>query len=134
MTTPTRPHPGIVIVDDNHVVREAIAQLLEEHQLSVWKQTERAAEALASVIQEQPDLAVVDLSLEGSLPLVKALRDQGIPVVVCSSLEGPEYAKKALAAGARAYVAKRDAGQALVRTIHDVLEGWVLISPRAADE
>jgi len=134
MSIPARLHPGIVIVDDNRVVREAIVQLLEEHQLSVWKQADRAAEALACVIQEQPDLAVVDLSLEGSLPLVTALRDQGIPVVVCSSQEGPEYAKKALAAGARAYVAKRDVGQALVRTIHDVLEGWVLISPRAADE
>ncbi|MHB9134133.1 MAG: response regulator [Armatimonadota bacterium] len=134
MTSATHHHPGIVIVDDNRAVREAIVALLEEHQLSVWIQTDRAAEALACVIQERPDLAVVDLSLEDSLPLVMALRDQGIPVVVCSSQEGPEYARKALAAGARAYVAKRDAGQALVRTIHDVLAGWVLISPRAADE
>ena len=134
MTSATYRHPGIVIVDDNRVVREALAQLLEEHQLSVWKQTDQATEALACVVQDQPDLAVVDLSLEDSLPLVTALRDRGIPVVVCSSQEGPEYARKALAAGARAYVAKRDVGQALVRTIHDVLDGWVLISPRAADE
>lgn len=134
MTSATHRHPGIVIVDDNRVVREAIAQLLEEHQLFVWTQVGHAAEALACVAREKPDLVVVDLSVKDSLPLVSALRDQGIPVVVCSSQEEPEYARKALAAGARAYVAKRDAGQALVRAIHDVLEGWVLISPRAADE
>jgi DNA-binding NarL/FixJ family response regulator len=122
-----------MIVDDHHAVREGLAQLLEEHQLAVRAQAGRAAEALACATRERPDLAVVDLSLEDSLSLVTALRDQGIPVVVCSSLEKPEYARKALAAGARAYVAKRDAGQALVRTIRDVLDGWVLISPRAAD-
>lgn len=133
MAPATHRHPGIVIIDDNRAVREAIAQLLEEHQLSVWKQADRAAEALACIIQERPDLAVVDLSMDGSLPLVTTLREQGIPVVVCSSHEDPECARKALAAGARAYVAKRDVSQALVRTIHDVLNGWVLISPRAAD-
>lgn len=47
VTSATHRHPGIVIVDDNRVVREAIAQLLEEHQFFVWQQMDRAAEALA---------------------------------------------------------------------------------------
>jgi CheY-like chemotaxis protein len=123
-----------MIVDDHQAAREAIAALLEEHQVAVWQQAERAEEALACVVQEKPDLVLVDLSIDNSLPLISALREQGIPVIVCSSQEGTEYARRALAAGARAYIAKRDVGQALVRTIHDVLNGWVLISPRAADE
>ena len=44
------------------------------------------------------------------------------------------YDKLILAAGARAYIAKRDVAQALVRAIRDVLNGWVLVSPRAANE
>jgi len=134
MTPPARLHPGILIVDDHRAVREALAQLLEDHDLAVLRQTDRAVEALACVAQEKPDLVLVDLSLADSLALVTALHEQGVLVVVCSSQEGPEYARKALAAGARAYVAKRDVSQALVRTIHDVLDGWVLISPRAADD
>lgn len=134
MSSPLHLHPGILIVDDHRAVREAIAELLEEHHLAVWGQAARADEALARVGQVKPELVLVDLSLGDSLALVTALHEQGVPVVVCSSQEGPEYARKALAAGARAYVAKRDVSQTLVRTIHDVLDGWVLISPRAADE
>lgn len=52
--------------------------------------------------QEKPDLVVLDLSLDDSLMLVHALHAQAIPVAVCSSHEEPEYARKALASGARA--------------------------------
>ncbi len=134
LTAPLNAYPGILIVDDHRAVREALVQLLEEHQLSVCAQTDRVADALASVARRKPDLALVDLSLDDSLRLVTALHEQGIPVVICSSEERPEYVRKALQAGARAYLAKRDVGQLLVRTIHDVLQGWVFISPHAAKE
>ena len=57
-----------------------------------------------------------------------------VPAVVCSSQEGPGCVRRALHAGARAYVAKRDVARALVRTLRDVLDGWVVISPRAAED
>jgi DNA-binding NarL/FixJ family response regulator len=81
-------------------------------------------------------VVLVDLSLgeDDGLSLVADLCRLGIPAIVCSTHEEPEYVRRALDAGARAYVAKRDAGQALARTIRCVLEGWVLISPRAADD
>jgi DNA-binding NarL/FixJ family response regulator len=136
MEMDSRPRPGIMLVDDHLVVREALAQLLTENGLAVTAQTGRRDEALRLVAAETPAVALVDLSLnqEESLALVADLHKLGILVIVCSSHEEPQYVRRAFRAGARAYVAKRDAGEALVRTVRDVLKGWVLVSPRAADD
>jgi len=48
-------------------------------------------------------------------------------------VEGEEHLRRALNAGARAYVAKGDTARNLPRILRDVLDGWVLISPRAAE-
>ena len=58
----------------------------------------------------------------------------GIPVLVCSTHEEPEYVRRALAAGARGYITKREAPRDLARAVRDVLRGWMLVSPRAADD
>jgi DNA-binding NarL/FixJ family response regulator len=54
-------------------------------------------------------------------------------VLVCSTYEDPGYVRRALAAGARGYITKREAPRELARTVRDVLEGWMLVSPRAAE-
>ena len=43
------------------------------------------------------------------------------------------YVRRALSAGARGYITKREAPRDLVRAVRDVLEGWTLVSPRAAE-
>jgi DNA-binding NarL/FixJ family response regulator len=136
MATPPRSSHGIMLVDDHPAVREALAQLLAENGLTVGAQAAGRDEALRLVGFETPGLALVDLSMgqDEGLALVADLHTLGIPVVVCSTHEEPAYVRRALDAGARAYVAKRDAGRALVRTVRDVLNGWMLISPRAADD
>lgn len=127
--------PGIIVVDNHPAVREAIAQLLEEHGLAVLAKADGRAEALALVALKRPDLVLVDLSLgsDSGLALVTDLHKLDIPSVVCSSGENSECVRRALEAGARAYVSKRDAAESLPRIIEDVLEGWILISPAAAD-
>lgn len=128
-------HPGVILVNDHRAVREALAALLEENGLVVCAQAAGCEEALGLVIEKKPELALVDLSLgaDDGLALVAELHHRGIPVVVCSSHEEPQYVRRAFDAGARAYVANRDAGRALVRTVRDVLDGWVVISPHAAN-
>jgi DNA-binding NarL/FixJ family response regulator len=124
----------VLLVDDHRAVREALAQLLEENGLFVCAQVGGRQEALRFTSVIQPDAALVDLSLgeEDGIVLVADLHRLGVAVVVCSSHEEPECVRRALSAGARGYVAKRDAGPALVRTLRDVMGGWVLISPGAA--
>jgi two-component system response regulator DevR len=136
MVLPAGSGFAVLLVDDHDPLREAVAQLLEESNLVVCAQARTRNEALRFASVVRPDVALVDLSLgdDEGLALVVELHDLGVPVVVCSSHEEPEHVRRALASGARAYVAKRDAGSGLVRTLHDVLAGWILISPRAAED
>lgn len=136
MATEPSPRPGIVLVDDHHVVCDALAQLLEEEGMDVWGRAGSRAEALACIAGQRPDLVLVDLSLgaDDGMALVTELSTLGILVAVCSSHEEPLYVQRALAAGARAYITKREATRELARAVRDVLKGWVLISPRAAED
>jgi two-component system response regulator DesR len=117
-------------------VRQALAELLEEEGIHVCAQAAGRDEVLRCVGLERPDAVLVDLSLgkDDGFVLVEDLHRRGIPVVVCSSHEDPEHVRRAIAAGARAYVTKREAGRALAHAIREALEGWVLISPRAAGD
>jgi DNA-binding NarL/FixJ family response regulator len=123
-------------VDYHRRVREALAALLESEGEAVCTQAGDRREALESATGEPPDVAMIDLSLDedDGLDVMADLRALGIPVIVCSVHEEPEHVRRALAAGARAYVTKREAGQGLAQAIREVLDGWVLISPRAADD
>lgn len=132
MSRPT--HPTVLLVDDHPAVRDAMAQLLEANNIAVCGQASGLEDAMALLDLRRPDLVLVDL-LPGDegLKLVGHLQSRGIPAVVCSSCRNTEYPRRALDAGARAYVAKEDAAQTLPRILRDVLNGWVLISPRAAE-
>ncbi len=136
MTMHPPSRPVILLVDNHPVVREALAKLLDGEGLGVSAQANGRKEALAQIASNRPDVALVDLSLDDGdgLDLVTDLHELGIPVLVCSTHEEPEYVKRALAAGARGYITKREANRDLARAVRDVLKGWLLISPRAADE
>ena len=85
--------------------------------------------------ERPPDVVLVDLSphTEDALELVAELCARNIPVLVCSMHEEPSYVRRALAAGARGYITKVEAPRDLARAVRDVLDGWMLVSPRAAD-
>ncbi len=125
----------ILLVDNHANVRQELALVLAEDGITECREAPGQTEALEIADTEPPDLALVDLSLgeEDGLALVSELRSRQIPVLVCSLHEEPRYVARALAAGARGYVTKREAPEDLARAVRDVLEGWVLISPRAAD-
>jgi len=122
-------------VDDHAAVRHGLALVLNEEGVGECREAVGREEALAVASREPLDLALVDLSpgTEDALALVAELCARNIPVLVCSMHEEPGYVRRALAAGARGYITKREAPRGLARAVHDVLEGWMLISPRAAE-
>ena len=71
--------------------------------------------------------------MRDALALIADLRALDVAVLVCSMHEEPGYVRRALAAGARGYLTKREAPRELARAVRDVLDGWMLISPRAAE-
>ncbi len=125
----------ILLVDDHAAVRRGLALALAEEGIGDCREVASREEALAAATHEPPDLALVDLSpgTEDALQLVAELCAFNIPVMVCSMHEEPSYIRRALAAGARGYVSKREPPRELARAVRDMLEGWMLISPRAAE-
>lgn len=128
------PTRTILLVDDHPEVRRGLAFLLEEANIGRCCEAEDRAEALAIAEHEHPDVAVIDYSLRevDAIGLLKELRELHIPTLVYSMHEKPFHVRHAMSAGAAGYVTKGESAE-IVRAIRDVLDGWILISPRAAE-
>ncbi len=141
MKAPTAPrHSGasqrihVLLVDDHPAVREGLALLLASEDVVVSGEAGGRAEALVCLEKRRPELAIVDLSLDGEdgMVLVACLHQQGIPVLVYSMHKDPRHVQAAVAAGALGYVTKRELHGVLVHAIHEVAAGRRFLSPIAA--
>jgi len=124
----------VLIVDDHAVFREGLVWILDhENDLSVCGKAEDSVEALRLAAQLKPDLALVDVSLEGmnGIDLTKALRSRfpRMRIVVLSMHQETLYAERALRAGANGYIMKRENGEELLGAIRHVLRGQSYVSP-----
>ena len=127
----------IFVVDDHPIVRGGLIQLIsEEADLEVCGQAGEAETALAEIEKLRPDLALVDISLEGrdGLDLLKdlQLRIKEMPVLVLSMHDELMYAERALRAGARGYIMKQEATEKLLDAIRKVLEGKIYVGEKLA--
>lgn len=125
------PHWRILIVDDHPIVRMGLAALIDaEPDLGVCGQTEDFHGALRAIDESAPDLVLIDLSLRESsgLELLKETTRRGIKAIVVSMHESPTWAERALAAGARGYVQKSEAGRNVVQAIRKVRAGRLYLS------
>src|SRR5205085_6735509 len=125
----------VFIVDDHPIVRQGLAQLINnEADLEVCGQGEDAYTSLRSIRQMKPDVALVDVSLKDSdgIELLKELRAQlpDLPVLILSMHDESLYAERALRAGARGYIMKQEAPQTLLAAIRKVLKGEVYVSDK----
>jgi len=134
MTLRSETKHRILVVDDHPLVRESLATLFN-HQpdMEVCGLAEDVAGALALVARVHPNVAIVDLALKASsgLDLIKELRlhHPAIHVLALSMHEERDYAERALRAGARAYIAKREATDRIVAAVRTVTRGELYASP-----
>src|SRR6516162_7039620 len=125
----------VFIVDDHPLVREGLANLInDQHDLIVCGDAEDSSQAIIGIVKAQPDVALIDISLEGEsgLELVKNLKSRFpfVGLIVLSMHDETLYAERALRAGARGYVMKREASKIVLASIRRVLEGGVYLSER----
>jgi DNA-binding NarL/FixJ family response regulator len=132
-TAPARKR--ILIVDDHPMMREGLAQLIEhEPDLCVCAQADNAAQTLAAIATQPPDLAVVDISLpdKSGLELIKDLQAMHpqLPLLVISMHDETLYAERVLRAGGRGYIMKQEGGKKLMEAIRQVLQGQIYVSEK----
>ncbi|WP_205697082.1 response regulator transcription factor [Conexibacter sp. SYSU D00693] len=124
----------VVLADDHEIVRDGLRLLLDgEEDLEVVAEAGTVPDALRYVRGHKPDVLVLDLNMPGgssldALPEVfEASPDTAVVVLTMQS--SPDYARKALRAGVRAYVLKEAAGGELVEAMHAAVSGRTYLTP-----
>ncbi|MHC4640359.1 MAG: response regulator [Planctomycetota bacterium] len=123
----------ILIVDDHTVVRQGLMLLInQEPDLEVCAEAENAAEALEIIEEQEVDLAIVDISLDGpnGIQLTERIKSQypTMPVLVLTMHDEALYVKRAFQAGAKGYVTKHEAADTIITAIRLMLSGKDYIS------
>ncbi len=123
----------ILIVDDHPIFRMGMRELLnQEEDFSVCAVAENIGQARKALREHQPDLAIVDISLseENGLDLVKeiAAGPCRLPVLVLSLHDESVWAERAIRAGARGYVMKKEASESVISAIRNILNGKIHVS------
>lgn len=135
MTPPIR----IVLVDDEHLIRSALATLLGlEDDIEVVGEAADTVRGAALVGELAPDVAVVDLQLPDADGLELCARiaetSPGTRCLVLTSHARPGYLKRALAQGVLGFLPKTTNATDLARAVRTVAEGRRAIDPELAAE
>jgi len=129
----------VAIVDDHPMMRDAFRDLLdEESDLEIVGESESIAEGVRLLEEREPDLMIVDISLEdgNGLELIKQARAllPGIRILVVSMHDERLYAERAIRAGALGYVSKHEPAEVILEGIRRVLSGRIFVSERMQDQ
>ena len=128
-----RAKKNVLIVDDHPLLRDGLAKVLNRQEdLAVCGEAGDARGALAALAKCRPDVAIVDLSLDdgNGLDLIKDIRarQKTLPILVLSMHHENLYAERAIRAGARGYVMKREPVGVVLAALRKVLGGHMALS------
>jgi two-component system, NarL family, response regulator FusR len=123
----------ILMVDDHPIVREGMALFLNaQTDLHLCCEAGNTEEAMASLAQCHPALAIVDIALHGEsgLDLIKLMRRRcpDLAILAMSLHEESIFAERALRAGANGYLMKHEATANILLAVRLVLSGGIYLS------
>jgi DNA-binding NarL/FixJ family response regulator len=127
----------VLLVDDHPLVREGLVNLISQQaDLQICGEAGNEPQALELIRTVRPDVAIVDISLEtgSGIELIKSIKAMfpAVTVLVLSMHDELLYAERALRAGARGYVMKREAAKKVIEAIRCVLAGQLYVSDKIA--
>jgi DNA-binding NarL/FixJ family response regulator len=119
---------SILIVDDNHLLRQALRLMFDsEPDFEVAREAENAEEAIGKAEELKPDLIVIDLSMPGmnGLEAVPILLNEvpNVILVLLTNYASYAMASPAREAGIHAVVSKNQAATHLMPTIRALFAG-----------
>jgi two-component system response regulator DesR len=127
----------LVLADDEHLVRGAIAALLGlEEDIEVVAEVGRGDQVVETVLEHGAAVAVLDIEMPGATGLEAAaeLKKQApdCGVVILTSFGRPGYLRRALSSGARGFLAKDAPVEQLAGAIRKIHEGGRYIDTELA--
>jgi DNA-binding NarL/FixJ family response regulator len=128
----------ILIVDDHPLVRAGLRSMFDEvPDLEVCAEVSNVREALEVARAREPDLALIDISLEdgSGIELIKRLKVHSpqLKMLVCSMHDESLFAERAINAGARGYVNKHQVTEQILDAVYQVLAGRIYLSERMVE-
>lgn len=125
----------LLLIEDHPIVRSGVRRMLREHASEI-QEAGTAAEGLALFATMRPDIVLLDLNLPdmGGLDVLQRLRaaQPAQLVIVFSMYEDPGFVRRAIDLGARGYVTKGDAPDALADAVRAVMAGELYLGAVAA--
>lgn len=128
----------VFVVDDHPIVRQGLTLMINrEADLVVCGEAEDAIKAVQAIATANPDILIVDISLNGpdGLDLLKDVRARypELPVLILSMHDESVYAERALRAGAQGYIMKQEATEKVLVAVRRILSHEIYISERIAN-
>jgi len=129
----------ILAVDDHPIVRQGIAGLIaDESDMTLVAEAANGREAIQQFRTHHPDITLMDLQMPemNGLDAMIAIRGEfpDARVIVLTTYTGDVQARRALQAGARAYLLKNSLHKELLDTIRAVHAGRKNLSPEISFE
>jgi len=134
---PAAVQARVLVVDDHSLLRTGVANIInQETDLEVVAEAANGRDAIDAFLIHRPDVVLMDLRMP-EMEGVEAIRrireiDPQARVVVLTTYDADEDIARALQAGAKAYILKDIAADALVACVRDVLAGKTYLAPAAA--
>jgi len=127
----------ILIADDHEVVRRGIAAQVAQHpDWEVIAEASNGREAVELAQRLKPDLLVLDLTmpeLNGLAAASRIIAEQPeARILILTVHDSEQLVREVLAAGARGYVLKSDAGRILMAALETLLEGGSFFTPKVS--
>lgn len=127
----------ILIADDHEVARRGIRSLLEGHEgWEVCGEARDGREAVDFATQLQPDILLLDIGmpnlngLDAARQILAASPDARILILTIHDAE--QVVREVLAAGARGFVLKSDAGRDLISAVEALQNRRTFFTPKVA--
>ncbi len=129
----------VLLVDDHAVVREGYRRLLEQTEdIRVLAEAGNGEDAYRLFCELRPKVVVMDISLPriSGIEVTRRMvaRDPAARILVFSMHEDVVFASRALAAGARGYIAKSAAPEVLVEAIRRIAVGQSFVDHEMAQK
>ena len=127
----------VVIAEDQGMVLGALAALLDmEDDIEVVATAGDGNEALAKILEIQPDVVLTDIEMPGmtGLELLQDLKERKFPgrVIIVTTFGRSGYLRRALEGGAAGYLLKDAPAEQLAEAVRRVHRGLRAVAPELA--
>jgi DNA-binding NarL/FixJ family response regulator len=125
---------SVVLADDHTILRQGLRSLLEaERDIEVIGEAANGREAIDLVMDESPDVVVMDITMPDitGLQAADVIKTRLSPskIIILSMYGDEEYVDQAIQSGVDAYLVKETVAGELITAIREVVKGNAFFSP-----